>query len=110
MSAFDRLIEQIDAFIRKYYKNEMRKGVLVFTGFLLASWLLVSGLEYFGRFSSTVRLVLLIVFILGNGFILGRYFIKPLLNLYAFGKRIDRKQAASIIGSFFPNVSDRLLN
>ena len=110
MSAFDRLIEQIDAFIRKYYKNEMLKGVLVFTGFLLASWLLVSGLEYFGRFSSTVRLVLLIVFILGNGFILGRYFIKPLLNLYAFGKRIDRKQAASIIGSFFPNVSDRLLN
>jgi len=110
MSAFDRLIEQIDAFIRKYYKNEMLKGVLVFTGFLLGSWLLVSGLEYFGRFSSTIRLVLLVIFLLGNAVILTRYFLKPLLNLYAFGKRINRKQAAGIIGSFFPNISDRLLN
>lgn len=110
MSAFDRLIEQIDAFIRKYYKNEMLKGVLVFTGFLLASWLLVSTLEYFGQFSSAVRFILLISFISGNAFILVRYFIKPLLNLYSFGKRIDRYQAARIIGSFFPGVADRLLN
>lgn len=110
MSAFDRLIEQIDAFIRKYYKNEMLKGVLVFVGFLLASWLLVSALEYFGRFSSNVRFTLLILFILGNVFILVRYFVKPLLNLYSFGQRIDRGQAARIIGSFFPGISDRLLN
>lgn len=110
MSAFDRLIEQIDAFIRKYYKNEMLKGVLVFVGFLLGSWLLVSTLEYFGQFSSTVRFVLLISFILGNGYILTRYFVKPLLNLYSFGKRINRYQAARIIGSFFPGISDRLLN
>jgi hypothetical protein len=110
MSAFDRLIEQIDLFIRKYYKNEMIKGVLVFTGFLLGSWLLVSALEYFGQFSSAVRFILLISFILGNGYILIRYFVKPLLNLYAFGKRINRYQAARIIGSFFPGISDRLLN
>lgn len=110
MSAFDRLIEQIDAFIRKYYKNEILKGVLVFTGFLLGSWLLVSGLEFFGRFSSNVRLVLLVLFLLGNAVILFRYFLKPLMNLYSFGKRIDRKQAAGIIGSFFPTISDRLLN
>jgi len=110
MSAFDRLIEQIDAFIRKYYKNEMLKGVLVFTGFLLASWLLVSALEYFGQFSSVVRFILLVSFISGNVFILVRYFLKPLLNLYSFGKRIDRYQAARIIGSFFPGVADRLLN
>ncbi len=110
MSAFDRLIEQIDAFIRKYYKNEMWKGLIIFIGFLFSSWLLVSGLEYFGRFSSTVRLSLLIFFILGNILILGRYFIRPLLSLFSYGKRITRNQAAKIIGSFFPSISDRLLN
>lgn len=110
MSAFDRLLEQIDAFIRKYYKNEMLKGVLVFVGFLLSSWLLVSTLEYFGQFSSTIRFILLISFVLGNGYILFNYFIKPLLRLYSFGKRINRYQAARIIGSFFPGISDRLLN
>ena len=45
-----------------------------------------------------------------NGFILGRYIIIPLLKLKSFGKRINRYQASTIIGSFFPEVSDRLLN
>lgn len=110
MSAFDRLIQQIDAFIRKYYKHEMLKGLLVFVGFLFSSWLVVSILEYFGRFSSNVRFVLLLSFILGNIFILGNYFIKPLLRLYSFGSRINRTQASKIIGDFFPSISDRLLN
>lgn len=110
MSAFDRLIEQIDAFIRKYYKSEILKGILIVTGFLLASWLTVSVLEYFGRFPSSVRFVLLLLFIGTNSYLLGRYFVLPFMRLYSFGKRINRTQAAKIIGSFFPNVSDRLLN
>lgn len=110
MSAFDRLIEQIDAFIRKYYKNELLKGLLYFIGVLFASWLLVSTLEFFGRFSSTVRFSLFLAFIVGNSFILIRYFIRPLAKLVAFGARISREQAARIIGTFFPAISDRLLN
>lgn len=110
MSAFDRLIEQIDAFIRKYYKSEILKGVLIVTGFLLASWLTVSVLEYFGRFPSSVRFILLLLFIGTNGYLLVRYFLLPFMRLYSFGKRINRTQAAKIIGAFFPNVSDRLLN
>jgi hypothetical protein len=110
MSAFDRLIEQIDAFIRKYYKNELLKGLLYFIGVLFASWLLVSTLEFFGRFSSTVRFSLFVAFIVGNSIILIHYFIRPLAKLVAFGARISREQAARIIGTFFPAISDRLLN
>ncbi len=110
MSAFDRLLEQIDAFIKKYYKNEMWKGLVFWMSFLLASWLVVSVLEYFGRFSSVVRGVLFFVFLGGNLFLAGKYFILPLLKLFEFGKRINREQAAKIIGKFFPSVSDRLLN
>ena len=36
--------------------------------------------------------------------------IVPLLKLISFGKRINRYQAAEIIGSFFPEISDRLKN
>ena len=32
------------------------------------------------------------------------------MKLYSFGKRINRYQAADIIGSFFPSISDRLKN
>lgn len=110
MSAFDHLLEQIDAFIRKYYKNQIIKGILLFLGVLLLTYLLVVTLEYFGRFDSVVRASLLFGFLAVNGFILVRYLGIPLARLKSFGKRIDRYQASNIIGSFFPNVSDRLLN
>lgn len=110
MTAFERLLTQIDAFIRKYYKNEMLKGVLFFVITFLCSWLVVGTLEYFGRFNSTIRLLLLCLFVAVNTTILFRNFLIPLFRLYSIGRRIDRFQAAKIIGSFFPNVSDRLVN
>lgn len=110
MGAFERLIEQIDAFIRKYYKNEMVKGILLFVGIFLFSFLVTTSLEYFGRFGSVIRAVLFFGFISINLFILIKYIILPLSKLFSFGKQIDRYQASQIIGKFFPNVSDRLLN
>jgi hypothetical protein len=110
MSAFDRLIQQIDSFIRKYYKNEIIKGLILFVGVLLGSFLLVTVLEYIGHFNSYVRAVMFFGFIALNLYIFGRYLLSSLLKLSSFGKRIDRSQAAGIIGSFFPQISDRLLN
>lgn len=110
MSQYDRLISQVDAFIRKYYKNRMLKGCLIFLIILLFSFLTVVTLEYIGRFGSWVRGFLLFAFLGVNFFILFKYFITPILNLFAFGERIDRKQAATIIGRFFPDVNDKLLN
>jgi hypothetical protein len=110
MSAFDRLLSQIDAFIRKFYKNQIIKGVLLFIGFLIVTYLFMVTLEYFGRFSSAVRGILLFSFIGVNGSILIKYIFLPSLRLKSFGIRIDRYQASSIIGKFFPAVSDRLLN
>lgn len=110
MSAFDRLIDQVDTFIRKFYKNQMIKGIFLFVGVLLVTYLTVVTLEYFGRFSSYVRAGLLFGFIGVNVYILAKYIAIPLMKLQSYGKRIDRYQASTIIGAFFPDVSDRLLN
>ena len=110
MSSFDRLLNQIDAFIRKYYKNQMVKGVILFVGVLLFTYLAVITLEYIGRFNSGVRAALFFSFIFVNVLIMARFVIIPLLKLKSFGKRINRYQASNIIGRFFPNISDRLLN
>ena len=110
MNSVESLLEQVDAFIKKYYKNLMLKGVLLFIFIFLFSFLLVSGLEYIGRFNSFIRGVLLFSFIAINAYVLIRYFIVPLTKLFSFGKRIDRYQAAEIIGSFFPEINDKLLN
>lgn len=110
MSSFDRLLNQIDAFIRKYYKNQMVKGAILFVGVLLFTYLAVITLEYIGRFNMAVRASLFFGFIFLNALIMIRFVIIPLLRLKAFGKRINRYQASNIIGKFFPNISDRLLN
>lgn len=110
MGSFDRLLEQIDAFIRKFYKNLMIRGVILFIGVFFLSFLVTTTLEYFGRFSSTTRAILFFTFLFINAGILIKYFIVPLMKLYSFGKRINRYQASEIIGSFFPSISDRLKN
>ena len=110
MGSFDRLLEQIDAFIRKYYKNLMVRGVILFVGVFFLSFLFTTTLEFFGRFGSLTRGVLFFAFLLVNAVILIKYFVIPLMKLYSFGKRINRYQASEIIGSFFPTISDRLKN
>jgi len=109
-SSFERLLDQIDSFIRKFYKNEIVKGLFFFIGILLFSFLLTTSLEYLGRFGSTTRAILFFSFVGINLIILFKYILIPLSKLYAFGKRINRYQASDIIGSFFPEISDRLKN
>ena len=87
-STFDRLILQIDTFIKKYYVNQMIKGLLLFTGVLLFSYLFATITEFIGRFNSIIRALLFYGFIVINVFILVRYFIYPLSKLFSFGKRI----------------------
>ena len=109
-NTFDRLVNQIDAFIRKYYTNEIVKGIFFFLGILIFSYLFVSILEYLGRFNSLFRAFFLFGFLSFNTFILVKYILIPLGKLFSFGNRINRNQASEIIGKFFPSISDRLKN
>jgi hypothetical protein len=110
MNSFEILIEQIDAFIRKYYKNQILKGFLLFVVVLLASFLLTTSVEFYGRFAMWFRAFLFFSFIGLNAVILLYYMVRPIMKLYSFGRRINRYQASDIIGAFFPEISDRLKN
>lgn len=110
MNSFNTLLHQIDSFIRKYYKNQLVKGLILLVGVFLLSFLLVTSLEFFGRFNSLIRAFLFFAFLLTNSFILGFYVVIPLLKLFSFGRTITREQASAIIGEFFPEISDRLIN
>ena len=109
-NSYHILIDQIDAFIRKYYKNQLVRGSLLFTLFFLLAFLLTSSLEFFGRFPVLVRGVLFFGFIVLQSYLFIRFIGIPLSRLWAFGKRISHIQAAEIIGVFFPDVADKLKN
>lgn len=110
MNAYQHLIDKLDGFIRKFYLNQMVKGGLLFLSWLLISYLLVSTTEFYGQFDRTGRTVLFILFIGINIWLLIRYLILPYAKLNRLGKRISHEEAALIIGKFFPDVSDKLLN
>ena len=52
------LIEKLDEFIRKYYRNKCLKGGLISVGIIGAGLLGVSMLEYLGRFDVLGRTIL----------------------------------------------------
>lgn len=110
ISGYDQLITRLDAFIRKYYKNQLVKGAIYSVGLSLLFFLAVSVMEYFGRFGTTIRTILFYSFIGGNLAIWIKFIFIPLSKLYRFGKVISYEQAARIIGEHFADVKDKLLN
>lgn len=109
-NGYNGLLEQIDTFIRKYYRTQMLKGVLLFAALFGTIFLSVVLLEYFGQFSTTVRTVLFYGSIGATLVLLIKYLVLPLAHLFRLGKTINHHQASVIIGNHFPEVDDKLLN
>lgn len=109
-NSYDILISKLDEFIRKFYKNRLIKGLIYTISLVAVFFIVINVLEYFGRFDMIVRMVLFFSFIAFTAVITTRFFIIPLLKLYKIGKIISYEQAASIIGTHFETVQDKLLN
>ena len=110
MNSFDSLILKLDAFIRKYYKNQLIKGGFYF-GFLILSFFLTFALlEYFGNFNTLGRGFLFFSFLIVGLGLLGYYVVSPLLKIYRLGSLITHEKAAKIIGLHFPDIQDKIIN
>ncbi|MES2591596.1 MAG: DUF4175 family protein [Bacteroidota bacterium] len=107
---YQSLIEKLDEFIRKYYKNQLLRGLIYSSGLVLLFFISVTVLEYYAHFNTSVRTVLFYSFIVASVFILVNYVAIPLSKLYKLGKVISYESAAAIIGRHFSNVQDKLLN
>ena len=104
------ILQALDAFIRKYYKNLLLKGLLYAVGIVLTLFLAVVLLEHFGWLSPTARALLFWGGMAVVVAVVAWFVVRPLLKMNGLGKRIDHPQAARIIGHHFPEVSDKLLN
>ena len=110
MSAQNTLLGKIERFARKFYLNRLIQGVLVGAVLWIVFYLLINGLEYFSWFPSKGRLILLLFLMAGSAFVAVYYFLIPLFNLIRFKKKMSVEQAATLIGKFFPDIQDKLLN
>ena len=110
MNKFKNIEQKLERFIRKYYTNELLKGAILFFAFGVLYFLLTLLIEYFFWLSPTGRTVLFWLFIGVEVALLAKFIILPLTRLFKLSKGIDYKDAAQMIGNYFPEVSDKLVN
>lgn len=110
MTNYGLLIQKLDEFIRKYYKNQLIRGLILFVALFGGFYLLTALAEYFGRFNTLTRTIIFYAYLLFNLLVLWRLILLPLARLFRLGKVISHYQAAAIIGKHFPEVQDKLLN
>lgn len=104
------LLDKIESFIKKFYLNKLIQGCLIGSVLLIITFLIINGIEYFSWSSGKTRLILLITLIILFSVVTCFYFIIPLVNLIRFKKKMSNEQAAILIGKFFPEIKDKLLN
>lgn len=110
MQHYDWLLSKLDAFIRKYYINQLIRGGLILLTCLLLFILLVSVGEYFLYLPVPLKVTLLGLFVLLGSAALIFWIIRPLAKMSKLGRHLSHEEAAAIVGTHFPEISDKLLN
>ena len=110
MSAFFNIEQKLSLFYKKYYTNELIKGLILFSLLGVLYFILTLCIEYFLWLKPNYRVVLLIVFIAIELFLFIKLIIIPIFHLIKFKKGINEIESSKIIGAYFPEVQDKLLN
>ena len=104
------IYSKLEAFIKKFYINELIKGSILFVGLGLLYLLFTLLVEHLLWLPIKGRTVLFWLFILVELFLLIRFMVFPMFKLFKLSKGIDYKEASKIIGNHFEEVKDSLLN
>ncbi len=104
------IYQKLELFIKKFYTNELIRGIIFFIGLGLLYFLFTLFVEYFLWLKPMGRTVLFWVFIGVEIFLLSRFILFPIFKLFKLKKGIDYKEASAIIGNHFTEVNDKLTN
>ena len=104
------IYQKLELFIKKFYTNELIRGIIFFIGLGLLYFLFTLFVEYFLWLKPIGRTVLFWTFIGVEIFLLLRFILFPIFKLFKLKKGIDYKEASAIIGNHFTEVSDKLTN
>lgn len=88
----------------------MIKGIIYALTLLLSLFLVMALLEHFGYFGKVVRAILFWTYLILGTLILVRYVFVPMSKMFKLGRVISYEEAAKIIGTYFREVQDKLLN
>ena len=104
------IYQKLEAFIRKFYTNELIRGIIFFIGLGLLYFLFTLFVEYFLWLKPMGRTILFWFFVGVELYLLFRFILFPIFKLFKLQKGIDYNQASAIIGNHFTEVGDKLTN
>ena len=110
MNNFKNIQDKLEAFIKRYYTNELIKGIILFFAIGLLYLLIILFIEHVLWLSTISRTVLFWLFIAVEIGLLIKFIFIPIAKLFKLQKGINYKDASKIIGIHFPEVNDKLLN
>ncbi len=110
MDNFQIIKHKLQQFIRRYYTNELLKGVILFFAIGLLYFLFTLFIEYVLWLSSGLRTFLFWSFVLVEVLLFIKLLVIPVLHLFKLKKGIDYNTASRYIGKHFYEVKDKLLN
>ena len=110
MNTFKNIQTKLQNFIRKFYFNELIKGLLLFLAIGLLYFIITLFVEYFLWLKPFARTLLFWIFIFVEVALFTFYILFPIIKIIGFKKGISELEASKIIGNHFPEVSDKLLN
>lgn len=101
---------KLEAFIKKYYKNQLIRGSLIFLLLALVFYVVLVFSEFLGHFSILTRTILFYSALALLSVVFVYLVLKPVLAFYKIGKTLDRFQAESLLQEHFPELKDQLKN
>ena len=79
-SSYQLLIDKLNEFIKKYYTNQLLRGLMVSGAFIVASFIAINILEYYFYLSSLTRKILFFGFIFSSFVLFVWLILLPLLK------------------------------
>tara|TARA_B110000240_G_C13512687_1_gene460788 strand:- start:497 stop:3853 length:3357 start_codon:yes stop_codon:yes gene_type:complete len=110
MSGYNNIEQKLHQFTRKYYTNELIKGIILFLSLGFLYFFFTLFLEYFLWLKPMPRTILFWLFIAVESFLIIKFIAIPAAMLIGFRKGISLEDSSKIIGNHFPEVRDKLLN
>ncbi len=101
--------EKLNSFTRRYYLNIFLRGVILSVSILLAYFLIASLIEYNLWLGKVGRFLIFSFFFAIALFSVFKFLREP-ITWWIYKKGLQEEESARIIGQYFPNISDKLLN
>jgi len=101
---------KLEKFIKKYYVNELIRGLILFAAIGLLYFLFTLLIEYILWLRPVARTLLFWVFVIVEASLFIKLIVSPAFKLLKLKRGLNYLDASRIVGEFFPEVNDKLIN